>query len=86
VAIPDAGPTVTVATIPPAVESETPASGALDPSPEGTAAAPADDAKDEETKTGAEAGDSHGTGNADDTSTAAISVVKVTPLHTANRF
>ena len=69
VAIPDADPTVSVAAIPATEPVMEPSTNACDP-------APSADASD----AGADAPKDH-----DDTSTAAISVVTVTPLHTADR-
>ncbi|WP_354228113.1 macrolide 2'-phosphotransferase [Arthrobacter bambusae] len=84
VSIPDAGPTVTVAAIPEpsATSPEQPPESA----PEGTTA-PESAADSAEAGKPDRPGDSHSpsTNDQDDTSTAAISVVQVTPLHTANR-
>ncbi len=84
VSIPDAGPTVTVAAIPEpsATSPEQPPESA----PEGTTA-PESAADSAEAGKPVRPGDSHSpsTNDPDDTSTAAISVVQVTPLHTANR-
>lgn len=84
VAIPNAEPTVTVAAIP--GTSATSPERSLESAQAGTTA-PGSTADAEETEKPVQAGggDSSGTNDPDDTSTAAISVVKVTPLHTANR-
>ncbi|WGM19125.1 macrolide 2'-phosphotransferase [Paenarthrobacter sp. OM7] len=84
VAIPNAEPTVTVAAIP--GTSATSPERSLESAQAGTTAPGSTaDAEETEKPVQAGAGDSNGTNDPDDTSTAAISVVKVTPLHTANR-